>query len=129
MALMQRRLVRLIVRDYIAAALNRQKPKLERYVAEHLRCPEAYALVFTEPTVTIREVRRLKIAPRFRADYPPVDVTVTMRVSITARTRRRGINVGMQTLALDVELDALGTAQGGGYDLEPRSARLRAWWG
>ena len=34
----------------------------------------------------------------------------------------------MQTLALDVELAALGSVRGDGYDLEPRG-RLLAWWG
>ena len=77
--------MRRVVRDYIAAGLDRQKPQLERYVAEHLRCPQACPLVFTEPAVTIREVRRVKIAPRFRTDYPPVDVTVMMCVSIHRR--------------------------------------------
>jgi hypothetical protein len=51
-----------------------------------------------------------------------------MQVAITARTQRRG-DLGVRTVAVDVELEALGTAQGSGYYLEPQSARLTAWWG
>lgn len=61
----------------------------------------------------------MKIVPRFRADFQPVDVVVEMRVSLTARTRQRGAAVGMLTFALDVALQGLGTPGGCGYDLTP----------
>jgi hypothetical protein len=63
-----------------------------------------------------------------------------MRVLITARSERReavrGVrtaavrdeDLGTRTFAIDLELDALGTVQGRGYDLEPRRAKLVAWW-
>jgi DNA-binding transcriptional LysR family regulator len=71
-------------------------------------------LALAEPAVAIREPRSLKITPRFRADYPPVDVTVTMRVSIAAKTRHRGVDLGVRTVAVDIEVDALGAVQGSG---------------
>jgi hypothetical protein len=30
---------------------------------------------------------------------------------------------------IDVQVDAVGTAQGLGYDVVPQRARLVAWWG
>jgi hypothetical protein len=119
--------VRRIVRDYVAAALDRLKPQLERYIAAHLECPEG--LVFTDPVVSIQEVRGVKIVPRFRADFPPLDVTIAMRVSITARTQHRGIDKGVRTTPVDVLLQVLATVQGDGYGLGPRRAKVAAWWG
>lgn len=121
--------MRCIVREYIAAAIDRGRPDLERYIAGHLQCPQAVPLAFTDPVASIREIRGVKIAPRFRADFPPVDVVVTMRVSLTARTRQRGVDLGTTRIAVDVELDAIGTTAGQGYDLKPQRARLLAWWG
>lgn len=121
--------MRRIVRDYIAAALDRAKPELERYIAERLEIPEPVPLIFVDPTVSIQEIRHLKIAPRFGGDFPPVDVAVGMRVAITARTRRRGEDLGAQTFTLDVQVNALGTAQGHEYDVKPQGAWLISWWG
>jgi DNA-binding transcriptional LysR family regulator len=121
--------VRRIVHDYVLAALDRQKPQLEHHIADRLVYPESSHRVLTDPAASIREIRRLKIAPRFRADYPPVDVTVVMRVAMTAHTRDRGADIGIRTTAVDVELRAVGTAQGMGYNLEPQTARLVACWG
>jgi hypothetical protein len=66
--------MRRIVRDYIAAAINRAKPQLEQFVAVHLECPEAIPLIFGDRLASIREVRVVKITPRYRADFPEVDV-------------------------------------------------------
>lgn len=121
--------MRRIVRDYIAAAIDRARPDFERYIVSHLQCPASVPLVFTDSVASIREIRNLKVTPRFPGDYPAVDVVVALRVSLTARTRRRGVDVGTKTFALDVELRALGTVAGGGYDLAPKRARLTAWWG
>ncbi len=120
--------MRCIVRDYVTAAIERTRPDLERFIAGHLECPEAVLLTFTDPVVSIREICEIRIMPRYRADYPPVDVVVALSVSLTARTRRRGVDVGTQTFALDVALRALGTPQGSGYDVTPQDARLTAWW-
>jgi DNA-binding transcriptional LysR family regulator len=95
--------VRRVVYDYVLATLDRLKLQLERYVAEHLVYPESSHRVLTDPAASIREIRRLKIAPRFPADYPPVDVTVVMRVVMTAHTRDRGADIGIRTTAVDVE--------------------------
>jgi hypothetical protein len=35
-----------------------------------------------------------------------------MRVSISARTRRRDVDLGMRTFAIDIEVDAIGTVAG-----------------
>jgi hypothetical protein len=121
--------VRRVVYDYVLATLDRLKLQLERYVAEHLVYPESSHRVLTDPAASIREIRRLKIAPRFPADYPPVDVTVVMRVVMTAHTRDRGADIGIRTTAVDVELRAVGMVEGAGYHLEPHAARLVAWWG
>lgn len=112
------------VRDYVAAALDRARPDLERFIAEQLECPAAVPLVFIDPVASIREVRSLKIVPRFPGDYPAVDAVVGMSVWITANTRQCGVDVGMRTFAVDVELRALGTVVGAGYDLAPQHARL-----
>jgi hypothetical protein len=119
--------VRRVVRDYVAAALDRLKPQLGRYIATHLECPET--LAFTDPVVSVQEVRSLKIVPRLRADFPPLDVVITMRVSVTARTQHRGIDKGIRTTAVDLLLKVLATAQAEGYRLEPQRSRLTAWWG
>lgn len=42
-------LVRRIVRDYVAAAIDRASPNLEQFVAGHLKCQDAVPLVFTDP--------------------------------------------------------------------------------
>jgi hypothetical protein len=121
--------VRRFAWDYVAAAIDRARPRFEEFIARHLECPEAVPLVFTEPLASICEIRSLKIAPRFRADFPEVDVAVAMQVVITARTRRRGVDLGGRTFLLDVALDAVGTTQGLGYDVVPQRARLTAWVG
>jgi hypothetical protein len=117
------------VRDYVAASIDHAKPQLERYIADHLQCLEPFPFVFCEPATSIREIHRVKVTPRFRADYPPLDITVTMRVAVTTKMRDRKGGIGIRTLAIDVELDALATVQGSGYDVEPQRARLVAWWG
>lgn len=137
----QNLIIRPIVRDYIVAALERQKPNLEMYVAEHLEYPEAFPLVLDKPAVTIRWTGRVNIVQQFQTDYPPVDVTAALRVALTAESRRRDVASGVRTAAvpdavlglrtfdMDVELKAIGAAVSRGYDLTPQSARLTAWWG
>ena len=66
----------------IAAAIDRAKPDLEQFVARHLECPEAVPLIFVARLATIREIRSLKITPRYHADFPEVDVAVAMQVSM-----------------------------------------------
>jgi hypothetical protein len=121
--------VRRIVRNYIATAVDRRKPELERFIAGHLECPESVPLIFADRLAAIREIRGLKIRPRYRADFPEVDVAVAMQVSTMARTRRDGAGQGLRPFLLDVALDAVGTVRGGGYDVVPQRARLVAWWG
>ena len=72
--------MRRVVRDQIAAANRRSRPQLERFMAGHLECPATVPLAFTRPVASIQEIRELRVTPRFRADYPPVDVVVEMRV-------------------------------------------------
>jgi len=63
--------MRRIVRDYIAAAIDRVRPQLERFMAGHLEVREPFPLVFDDAVASISEVRSIKITPRFPADYPP----------------------------------------------------------
>jgi hypothetical protein len=121
--------VRRIVRDFVAAALDRAKADLERFVAEHLECPESVPLIFADRLASIREVRGVKITPRYTADFPEVEIAVAMQVSVMARTRRDGPGQGVRPFSLDVVLEAAGTVQGHGYDVVPQRARLVAWWG
>ncbi|HEV2356233.1 MAG TPA: hypothetical protein VGZ23_01255 [bacterium] len=120
--------MRRIVCDFIAAAIDRTRPELEQFIAGHLECPEAVPLIFTDPKASIREIREVKVEPRFPADYPSVDVVAAMSVSLTARTRQRGLNLGIRTFLIDVQVDAIGTVRGDGYDVVRRRARLVAWW-
>lgn len=120
--------MRRIVRDYVAAAVDRARPELERHIARHLVCSEPFPFTLAERLASIHETRRLKITPRFRADFPPVDVVAVVRVSVTAGMRQRGADVGTRTFALDVALHALGTPRPVGTT-SPRKPRLTAWWG
>jgi hypothetical protein len=121
--------VRRIVHEYVVASVNRAKPTLESYIAEHLQYPEPFPFRLSAPAASILEIRQLKIMPRLRADYPPVDITLAIRVSMTARTQKHGLDLGLRTFSIDVELDAVGMVQGHGYDVAPRHARMAAWWG
>lgn len=121
--------MRRVVHEYIVTSVNRAKPVLERYIAEHLYYPEPFPFSLSAPAASILEIRRLKITPRVRADYPPVDVTLVIRVSMSARAQKHGVDLGTRTFSIDVELDAVGTVQGHGYDVIPRHARMAAWWG
>ena len=67
--------------------------------------------------------------PRYRADFPEVDVAVVMRVSVKARTRRDRAGQGIRPFLIDVALGAIGTVRGAGYDVVPQRARLTSWWG
>lgn len=83
----------------------------------------------------------MKIEPRFRADFPEVDVTALLRAIVTAESRpregARGVRtaavpealLGRRTFSMDVELDTLGGVRGDGYAVVPREARLAAWRG
>jgi hypothetical protein len=63
-----------IIRDYVSAPFDSAKPELERFIVEHVQCPEAVPLVFIQPAASICGIRRIRITPRFRADDPVVDV-------------------------------------------------------
>lgn len=121
--------MRRIVQDYVAASIYRVKPQLEQYIAQRLKYPEPFPFVFTEPVASILEIRHVKITPRFRADYPPLDIIITMHISMTAKTRKHDVELGTRSFGIDVELDALGSVQGDGYEIAPQHARLIAWWG
>ena len=132
--------MRRLVREHVLAALHRQQAQLERLIVERLVYPDAFPLHFSQSTVSIREIGRVQIVPQFQADYPPVDVSVGLRVAVTATARRRapvrGVRsaavpealLGRRTIVIDVEIDALGVAVGSGYELRPREAQLMAWW-
>jgi hypothetical protein len=92
--------MRRIVQDYIIAALDRQKPDLEMYIAEHLEYPEAFPLVLDKPAVAIQWSGRVNIAPKFQADYPSIEVTTALRVAVTAESRRRDVARGVRTAAV-----------------------------
>ncbi|HLW47991.1 MAG TPA: hypothetical protein VKW09_09525 [bacterium] len=121
--------MRRIVHDYIAAAIDRARPDLERYIAGHLECREAFPLTFEEPRASIREIRSIKITPRFPGDFPAADVVVVFHVAITARTRQRSVDLGARRTMVDVEVDASGSVVGHGYEVLPHHARLVAWCG
>lgn len=125
----QRTHVLRLVRDYIAAALYRQQPAVERFIAEHLQVPDSSRCIVIDPVAEIREILRLNMTPAFRGDFPAVDVAVVMRVALTGTLCEHGIDRGAQTVTVDVAVNALGTATGNGYSLQVRGARLTSWWG
>jgi hypothetical protein len=129
MFLAQVSLVRRVVRKYIVTSVNRAKPAFESYIAEHLQYPGPFPFKLSHSTASILEIRQLKITPRIRADYPPVDIRLAIRISMTALTQKQGVDLGPRTFSIDVEFDAVGTVQGNGYDVAPRRARMAAWWG
>lgn len=51
-----------------------------------------------------------------------------VQIAITARTRRRDVDLGIRTFLIDVQMDAIDTVAGHGYDVVPQRARLVAWW-
>jgi hypothetical protein len=67
----------------------------------------------------------VRVAPRWPGDYPPVDVTITARVLLTAQTRRRDVDLGLHTFTVDVDARALSVIQGGGYAIVSEEARLQ----
>lgn len=89
--------MRLIVRNYVATAFDRQRTDLERSFAGHLRYPDAFPLDLFESAVGIREIGSLKIVAQFRADYP--QRTSSMPEAV----------LGRRKFAFDIELDTLGT--------------------
>lgn len=120
--------MRRIVRDFIHTAIARTKPALEEYIGQHLRYPEPFPFTLTDTVAALQELRGVHVTPRYAGDYPPVDVTITMHVLLTAKTRRRDVDLGLRTFTADVELRALGAVQGNGYTVVPEGARLTAWW-
>lgn len=122
-------LMRRIVRDFVHTAVTRARPALEKYIGQHLRYPEPFPFTLTGTTAALHELRSVQVTPRFLADYPLVDVTVTARVLLTAETRRRDVDLGLRTFSADVEVRALGTVQAAGYAITPQEAHLTAWWG
>lgn len=83
--------MRRVVCDYIAAAITCAQPRFEEFIAQHLQCPAPVPLAFTGSVASIREIRQLSSRLDSAQYYPPVDVVVAMRVSLTARARRRGV--------------------------------------
>ena len=120
--------MRHIIRDFVHTAITRAKPALEEYIGHHLRYPEPFPFALTDTVAALQELRGVHVTPRWPADYPPVDVTITAYVLLTARTRRRNEDLGLRTFSADVEVRALGAAQGSGYTVVPEGARLTAWW-
>jgi hypothetical protein len=121
--------MRRFVRDRIAAALDRARPTLEEYVSERLSYPEGFPHVFPRPVVAIREVRKFKIAPLAKADLPPVKIDTLVKAWLTARESPVRDRWGPGVLDVDIELLGHGTAAPDGtYNVEPRSAVLKAWW-
>lgn len=47
--------MRRIVRDYVAASIDRVRPQLEEYLARHLEYRESFPLVFDNPVASIQK--------------------------------------------------------------------------
>lgn len=92
--------MRRIIRNYVSAALERQRADLECFIAERLECSDAFPLDLARPKACICETQHLKIMPQARTDYPPVLVTVSLCVLIAATTRRRETAHGVRTAAI-----------------------------
>lgn len=121
--------MRRIIRHRVAASIEQGKPQLNDYIARSLQFPEAFPYLIHDPVASIREVRKLQITPRFEANYPPVEVLVTVWVSLAARTRQRDGGIGPRVFDVDVELAARGQVRGDGtYRIVPQSATVKAWW-
>ncbi len=121
--------MRRFVKDRIANALEQGKPSLEEYIAQHLRYPEGFPYNFALAAVLIRDVRQLKLAALAKAELPPVRVEAVLKVWLANRAARIRGDWDPGVLDADVQLTTHGTvAPDGSYNVEPRSAVLKAWW-
>jgi hypothetical protein len=121
--------VRRIVRDRVAASIEREKARLEEYVAQRLQYLDGFPYALNDPVISIREVRSLKLKPLARADYPPLDIEVILFGSLAAGVRNNPKDLGPSVFGIDVQLNARGTVRGDGtYSIAPQSATLKAWW-
>jgi hypothetical protein len=79
--------------------------------------------------VLIREFRTTKVTPLAQADLPPVQVEVLVKTWLANRAVRIRGDWDSGVLDADVLLTVRGTVTPTGtYDVEPRSAALKAWW-
>ncbi len=105
------------------------RPALEGYIGRHLEYPLGFPYKFAPAAVSIRDFRQIKVTPLARADLPPVWVEVLLKVWFANRAVQIGGEWDPGVLDIDVELTAHGAvAPGGTYNVEPRSATLKAWW-
>ena len=70
---------RLLVRDRVAAAVERARPTLEEYISRHLEYPLGFPYKLAPAAVVIREVRQFKVVPLAKAGLPPVQVEVLLK--------------------------------------------------
>lgn len=113
----------------MAASLEMVKANLEEWIATCLEYPTGFPYLLTEPVISIREMRRLRITPAMKADHPPVDIEATLGASLAARARNLPGDAGPLRLDVDFQLLAKGTVRGdGSYDIVPQSATVKAWW-
>jgi hypothetical protein len=121
--------MRRTVPSRIADALERARPTLEEYISRHLEYPLGFPYKFAPAAVLIREFRKTKVTTLAKADLPPVQVEVLLKAWLANRSVRIRGDWDPGVLDADVLLATHGTvAPDGHYNLEPRSATLKAWW-
>src|ERR1700736_1237741 len=109
--------MRRVVRDRVAASLEMAKANLEEWIATCLEYPTGFPYLLTEPVISIRERRRLRITPAMKADHPPVDIEATLGAFLAARARNLPGDSRPLRLDVDFQLLAKGTVRGdGSYD-------------
>jgi hypothetical protein len=95
--------MRRIVRDRVAEPIEQTKPQMEDFIAQRLQYPAAFPYALREEVAHVREVRKLRITPLFKADYPPVEIVVLLRASLVASTSKQDNDFGSRTFDLDVD--------------------------
>ena len=121
--------MRRMVRDRVTESIEQTKPQMEDFIIQRLLYTEAFPYVLSEVVASIREIRKLRVTPLFKSDYPPVEIVVLLRASLIGSASRHNNDFGSRTFDVDVELDARGTVRGNGtYDILLLGARLKAWW-
>ena len=122
--------MRRFVSDRIAAALERERPALGEYIAQHLQLPFGFPYSILPAAALIRDVRNFKIAALAKADLPPVRVEALLKIALANQVVQLEGEWDFGVLDADVELTAYGAvAPDGTYHVEPQSATLKAWWG
>jgi hypothetical protein len=120
--------MRRFVKDRVAAALERTRPSFEDYVSRYLEYPLGFPYKFAPAALSIREFRKIKLAPLAKADLPPVQVEVLLKAWLANRSVRIRGDWDPGVLDANVLLATHGTvAPDGHYNVEPRSATLKAW--